>query len=102
MLTFIVFVFSFMMLVVQFASAQLSPRVTAFAFRNRQTRLPLALFVFTLFFTLGTAGRISEWVPQLMVLLAMLLSTMSVAAFLYQVDYFSRRLRPISMTSPLK
>jgi uncharacterized membrane protein len=99
MLTFIVFVFSFLMLTVQFATAQLSPRVIAFAFRNRPVRVALCVFVVTLTLSLATSARIGDWVPQLMVFLTIVLGLVSVILFLYVVDYFGRRLRPVVMAA---
>jgi uncharacterized membrane protein len=99
MLTFIVFVFSFLMLTVQFATAQLSPRVIAFAFRNRPVRISLSVFVITLVISLVTSSRIAAWVPQLMVFVTIVLGLVSVIVFLYVVDYFGRRLRPVVMAA---
>jgi uncharacterized membrane protein len=100
MLTFIVFVFSFLMLTVQFATAQLSPRIIAFAFRNRPVRASLSVFVVTLILSLVTSARIrDEWVPQLMILLTIVLGLASVILFLFVVDYFGRRLRPVVMAA---
>lgn len=99
MFTFVVFVFSFAMLTVQIASAQLSPRIIAFAFRNRGARLGLGLFVFSMTFSLATAARIGERVPQLMVLVTLVLSVSSVATFLYLGDNLVRRLRPVAVAT---
>ena len=47
MLTFIVFVFSMLLVAVQLASAQLSPRIIATAFRDRVIKFALTIFVFS-------------------------------------------------------
>src|SRR5688500_12510689 len=46
MLTFVVFVVSSMLIVVQLASAQLTPRVIAMAFSNRKVKWVLGAFTF--------------------------------------------------------
>ena len=46
LLTFIVFVFSVLLVAVQIASAQLTPRVIALVLRDRWTKFALAFFVF--------------------------------------------------------
>ena len=60
MLTFIVFVFSILLLAVQLASAQLTPRVIATFYRNRVLRLSLSLFVFVFTFDLAVVVRIDD------------------------------------------
>src|SRR4051812_36338429 len=52
MFTFIVFVCSSLLLVVQLASAQLTPRIIGTMFRDPVTKLTLAVFVFTFTFVL--------------------------------------------------
>ena len=64
MLTFIVFVFSILLLAVQLASAQLTPRVIAHFYRTRVLRLSLALFVFVFTFDLAVVVRIDTAVPR--------------------------------------
>src|SRR5206468_3813826 len=53
MFTFIVFVSSALLVVVQLASAQLSPRVLGIVFRDPVTRAALTVFTFTFTFTLA-------------------------------------------------
>lgn len=97
MMTFIVFVFSILLVAVQIAGAQLSPRIIARAFRNRVTRVCLGMFVFTFTFTVAVLGRIEETTPQLSALVALLLSLASIAAFLYLIDYLGKGLRPVTI-----
>src|SRR3954453_22239450 len=70
MFTFIVFLSSALLVAVQLASAQLTPRIIAFVFRSRVTRFSYSLFVFT--FTLSVAAliRITDFVPSLTVQLS--------------------------------
>src|SRR5262245_15026984 len=65
MFTFIVFVCSSLLLVVQLASAQLTPRVIGTMFRDRVIKLTLAVFVFSFTFALAAMVRISSTVPLL-------------------------------------
>lgn len=95
MMTFIVFVFSILLVAVQIAGAQLSPRIIARAFRNPVTRLCLGLFTFTFTFTVAILGRIERTTPQLSALVAVLLSLTSIAAFLYLIDYLGKGFRPV-------
>src|SRR5262245_8885855 len=53
MFTFIVFVSSALLIAVQLASAQLSPRIIAMLFRDPVTKLSLTVFVFTFTITLA-------------------------------------------------
>jgi uncharacterized membrane protein len=101
MMTFIVFVFSILLVAVQIAGAQLSPRIIARAFRNPATRSCLALFTFTFTFTVAVLGRIEESTPQLSALVAVLLSLTSIGAFLYLIDYLGKGLRPVTILTEL-
>ena len=65
MFTFIVFLSSSLLLVVQLASAQLSPRIIGVVFRDRVTRFALTLFAFTFTFTLAVLLRIHASVPAI-------------------------------------
>jgi uncharacterized membrane protein len=100
LLTFIVFVFSILLLVVQLAGAQLSPRVISPIFESRLTKLTLGAFVFAYTYSLTALGRIDDHVPQLSVLLAVLASLIGTAAFLYLIQDVGTALRPgILLTS---
>src|SRR5438067_7173803 len=65
MFTFIVFVSSALLVVVQLASAQLSPRVIGIVFRDPVTRAALTVFVFTFTFTLAVLVRVTTAAPPL-------------------------------------
>ena len=58
LLTLIVLVTSAMLLAVQLASAQLTPRIITFVYRNNTRKFLLAFFVFTFTFSVGVLGRI--------------------------------------------
>jgi uncharacterized membrane protein len=95
LLTFIVFAFSIILLAVQIAGGQLSPRIIPRIFENRLTKLVLGAFVFSYTYTLAALGRIEDRVPQLPVLVAVLSSLFSLALFLYLIQKASQSFRPI-------
>jgi uncharacterized membrane protein len=99
LLTFIVFAFSIILLAVQVAGGQLSPRIIARIFETRLIRLTLSAFVFSYTYTLAALGRIEDRVPQLPVMIAILSSLISVALFLYMIQKSSQNLRPVMILS---
>lgn len=99
MLTFIVFVFSILLVVLQVASANLTPRIIAAIFQDRPMRTSVGLFVFAFTYGVGVLGRIESRTPQLPVAIAVALSLVSIAAFLYLVDHLGRLLRPVAVVS---
>jgi uncharacterized membrane protein len=94
MLTFIVFLSSSLLLVVQLASAQLSPRIIGVVFRDRVTRFALTLFAFTFTFTLAVLVRIHASVPGVTAHVAGYLCLLSVGVFLFLIDHVGKSLRP--------
>jgi hypothetical protein len=92
-----VFLFTVLLVVLQVAGAQLSPRVIARGLRNQRTRLCLGLFVFTFLFGVAVGGRLESAVGQLRLCPVILLNLASIAAFLYLVAYLGDYLRPISV-----
>jgi uncharacterized membrane protein len=65
MLTFIVFVFSIMLVTVQLASAQLTPRIIATFVHSGILRFSLTVFVFAFAFTLEALSQVGDSVPQI-------------------------------------
>jgi uncharacterized membrane protein len=97
-MSFIVFTFSSLLVALQVASAQLTPRIIATTLlRDNTIRTIVALFVFTLSFDLGVVARTDVTVPYLLVTVALVVSATSIAAFLYLIDYAARLLRPITI-----
>jgi len=82
MFTFIVFVSSTLLITVQLASAQLSPRIIAMLFRDPVTKLSLTVFVFTFTITLAVLVRVADSVPKLTTYLAAYSSLASLGVFL--------------------
>jgi len=101
MLTFIVFLMSMIFVGLQVAVGQLTPRIIAFVFRNRVIKLSLGIFTFTYMFSLSALGRLENPVPELVVLLTVLFSAISIGVFLYFVDFMGKSLRPISICERL-
>jgi uncharacterized membrane protein len=94
MFTFIVFVSSALLVAVQLASSQLTPRIIAIVFRDPITKASLVVFVFTFTFTLAALVRISTSVPLLTAHLAAYGSLTCLGVFLYMIDHVGKALRP--------
>lgn len=94
MFTFLVFVCSALLISVQLASAQLTPRIIGLVLQNPVIKVPLTLFAFTFTFTLGALVRIKEAVPLLTAHVAVYSCMLSVGVFFYLVDRMCNALRP--------
>jgi uncharacterized membrane protein len=97
MLTFIVFVFSILLVAVQLASAQLTPRIIALVYRSNVIKFSLTIFVFTFTYTLAALSRIEQSVPQISQWVAIYSNIFCIALFIYMIDYVGKSLRPISL-----
>ena len=97
-LTFLVFTFASLLVALQVASGQLTPRVIATTLlRNNVVRYTVGLFIFTFLFAIGVQNRIETKVYQLPLFVAAVLALLCFAAFLFLIDYASRLLRPVSI-----
>jgi uncharacterized membrane protein len=94
MFTFIVFVCSSLLLVVQLASAQLTPRIIGVLFRDTITKVTLAMFVFTFVFAISALIRIGSSVPLLTTEIAAYSSAACIGLFLFLIDHVGKMLRP--------
>ena len=99
MLTFVVFVLSMLLLAVQIASSQLTPRIIAGAFRTAAIHRSMSYFVFAFAFAAGTQGRAGPNVPELAVFCTMLLGVIGLIVVFHAVDYIGNSLRPVSVVS---
>ncbi len=87
MVTFTGFVFSFVILLLQFGSSQYSPRTVSYFLRARSTQVILAIFLATITFAfvgmldVGAYGR-DEYAPITTILVSTLLLFASLAAFI--------------------
>jgi uncharacterized membrane protein len=97
-LAFVVFTFGSLLVAIQVASAQMTPRIIATTLlRNDLVKYTVGLLIFTLMFSLGAQNRLDEQAYQLLASVAILLGMTSFAGFFYLIDYASRLLRPISI-----
>lgn len=90
-------ILSTLLLSVQLASSQFSPRLIGMMLARRPVELCLSTFVFTFVYCAAVLGRVDERVPQLPVLLAVASTLASVVAGLFLVDYMAKELRPVRM-----
>jgi uncharacterized membrane protein len=89
------FAFSVLLLVVQLASSQLSPRATRVAYRGWLSRISLGLWVGTLTYSVSLLESVTgDFVPQISVAVAGILVFVSVLVFLLLIGRTSRILRP--------
>jgi uncharacterized membrane protein len=90
MLTFIVFTFGSLLVAIQVAGGQLTPRIVATTLlRDNAIRFTVGLFTFTLLFATGVLARLDTTVPPGIGFIAGLLGFCSIAAFLYLIDYLA-------------
>lgn len=97
MLTFIVFVLSATLIVVQLASGQLTPRVISLVLATPGIKIALAVLTFTFTYTLSSLGRVEERVPELHVAVAIFLNLFCIIVFFFFVQRLSTGLRPASL-----
>ena len=99
-LAFLVFTFASLLVAIQVASAQLSPRIIATTLLSDRTiKYCVGIFVFTLLFSISAQNRIDKDVSQLVAFVAASLGITCFAAFFYLIDHASRLLRPVSILS---
>jgi len=97
-IAFLVFTFGSMLVALQVASAQLTPRIIATTLlRDNTIRVTVGLFVFTLLLAVGTKARLQDPLPMAMVTIAIFAGIGSIAAFLFLIDYTARLLRPTAI-----
>ena len=97
-LSFVVFTFGSLLVAIQVASGQYTPRVIATTLlRDNVIRYTVALFVFTLLFAVRAVNRLEGNVPQLFLCVVASLGLICLAAFLFLIDYAARLLRPVSL-----
>lgn len=97
-LSFLVFTFGSLLVAIQVAGGQLTPRIIAtILLRNNVVRYSVGLFVFTLVFAVGALNRQETTVYELVALVTALLGVACIADFLFLIDYAARLLRPVSI-----
>ena len=97
-LSFLVFTFGSLLVAIQVASGQYTPRIIATTLlRDNIIRFTVGLFVFTLLFAVKALNHIEETVPQLVIVVTGALGLLCIIAFLFLIDYAARLLRPVSL-----
>jgi uncharacterized membrane protein len=97
-ISFIVFTFGSLLVAIQVAGGQLTPRIIATTLlRNNVIRFTVGLFSFTLFFAVGIKARSDDRILHVGGTLAVFLGIASTMAFLFLIDYTARLLRPVAI-----
>ena len=97
-LTFLVFTFGSLLVAIQVAGGQLTPRVIATTLlRDNVVRYSVGIFVFTLMFAVMARNRIEDRVFELVETVTGLLGIACTATFLFLIDHAARLLRPVSI-----
>ena len=90
-LSFLVFTFGSLLVAIQVAGGQYTPRIIATTLlRDNAIRMTVGVFVFTLAFCVRVLSRMTDTVNQLDLFVAGLLGTASVMVFLYLIDHAAR------------
>jgi uncharacterized membrane protein len=100
-LSFIVFTFGSLLVAIQVAGGQLTPRIIATTLlRDNVVRYSVGLFVFTLVFAVMSLNRLErDNIPELVATVTALLGIVCMATFLFLIDYAARLLRPVSIVA---
>jgi uncharacterized membrane protein len=99
-LSFLVFTFGSLLVAIQVAGGQLTPRIIATTLlRNNVVRYSVGLFVFTLVFAVGALNRQQASVSELLSLVVGILGVACIADFLFLIDYAARLLRPVAVVA---
>lgn len=97
-LSFLVFTFGSLLVAIQIAGGQLTPRIIATTLlRDNVVRYSVGLFVFALMFSVVSLNRLEDRVLQIGVFICACLGVLSLATFLFLIDYAARLLRPGSI-----
>lgn len=97
-LSFVVFTFGSLLVAIQVASGQYTPRIIAtLLLRDNVIRYTVGLFVFTLLFALRTLNHLEATVPPFFTWVTGVLGLVCLTAFMFLIDYAARLLRPVSL-----
>jgi uncharacterized membrane protein len=97
-LSFLIFTLGSLLVAIQIAGGQLTPRIIAATLLSNNTlRFIVGLLIFTFLFAMGTSARLESGPAPLSAVIAGLLGYLSLAAFLFLIDYAARMLRPVSI-----
>ncbi len=99
-LSFIVFTFGSLLVAIQIAGGQLTPRIIATTLlRDNVVRYSVGLFFYSLVFSITALDRLQDQVFALVSTLAAILGLACMAVFLFLIDYAARLLRPVSVVA---
>ncbi len=97
-LSFTVFTFGSLLVAIQIASGQYTPRIIATTLlRDNVIRYTAGIFIFTFIFAVKAAGRMGTSVHQLVAFITALLGLICIVGFLYLIDHAAKMLRPVSL-----
>jgi uncharacterized membrane protein len=96
MFTLVVVSSSAVLVAVQLAGAQLTPRIILLVYRSRMRKFCMSAFVFTFTFSVAALVRIESTVPLLTSYVAAYGFLLNLALFLYFIDTMGKTLRPSS------
>jgi uncharacterized membrane protein len=97
-LSFLVFTFSSLLVAIQVAGGQLTPRIIATTLlRDNFVRYSVGLFVFTLVLAVTALNRQQGHVNDIGVVVIAMLACACMTAFLFLIDYAARLLRPVTI-----
>ena len=94
--TLVVLVSSAVLLAIQLASAQLTPRIIAMVYRNPYQKLAFSVFVFTFTFSAALLVRIEDSAPLIASYVAAYGFLLCLALFILFIDNVGKMLRPSS------
>jgi uncharacterized membrane protein len=96
-IAFIVFTFSSLIVAIQVASGQLTPRIIATTLlRDNAIRVSVAVFVYALLLAVAVKTRL-DTIPRSLVSMTAILGLLSVLLFMFLIDHAARMLRPINI-----
>jgi uncharacterized membrane protein len=97
-LSFMVFTFGSLLVAIQIAGGQLTPRIIATTLlRDTVVKYSVGLFVFSLIFAVIALNRSQNTVQDIVALVTAVLGISCMATFLFLIDYAARLLRPVSI-----
>jgi uncharacterized membrane protein len=94
MFSLVVIVSSALMVAVQLAAAQLTPRLIGLIYKNRVRKIALAVFTFSFTFSLSLMVRLENTVPLFSGYIAAYSFLLNLILFIYFIDSMGKSLRP--------
>ena len=99
-LSFIVFTFGSLLVAIQIAGGQLTPRIIATTLlRDNVVRNSVGIFFYALVFSIIALDRLQDEVHALISIVVAILGVACMVVFLFLIDYAARLLRPVSVVA---